>query len=131
MHRRIACALTYREPLPADCPPTEAEEVHDVVDVYRLVRTLPPTDSDFRSQRQEQPDRAFTNVSECQARGLSVFASAEEARKKLASKRFRGMHVCRVRLRNGAGRILRTGGGSHHTWWPFAEFDILDECAAA
>lgn len=128
--RRIAFPLKYRESLPADCPPAEADEVDEVVDVYRLVRTLPPTDSDFRSQRAEHPERAFTNVSECQATGVSVFTSAQEARKKLASVRFRGMHVCRVRLRNGAGRILKTGGGSHHTWWPFAEFDILHECAA-
>ena len=99
-----------------------------MIDVYRLVRTLPPTDSDFQSQRLEHPARVFTNVPECQARGLSVFMNAGEARKKLRSAKFRGMHLCRVRLRSGAGRILRAGGGSHHTWWPFAEFDILEQC---
>ena len=120
--------MPYRDPLPEDCPPADAEEVGDVLDVYRLVRTLPPTEADFLSQRQEHPERKFTNVTECRARGLSVFTSAEEARRRLASVKFRGMHVCRVRLRIGAGSLLKTGGGSHHTWWPFAQFDILDEC---
>jgi hypothetical protein len=41
----------------------------------------------------------------------------------------RGRHICVVRLTAGAGRIQHTGPGSHHTWWPLADFDILPQCA--
>ena len=64
--------MTYRESLPENCPPDTADEITSPRLVYRLVRNNPPTDDDFRSQRAEQPDRVFRNISECQARGLSV-----------------------------------------------------------
>jgi hypothetical protein len=40
----------------------------------------------------------------------------------------RGSRVCAVRLGAGAGRLLQTFRPSHHTWWPFAAFDILGHC---
>ena len=41
--------MTYREPLPEGCPPDDAEEITTPRIVYRLVRSNPPTDDDFRS----------------------------------------------------------------------------------
>ena len=29
------------------------------------------------------------------------------------------------------GYIQQTGGWSHHTWWPYAAFDIVAHCGAA
>ena len=120
--------MTYREPLPDDCPPDDAEEITAPRVVYRLVRNNPPTDDDFRSQRAERPERAFRDVSECQARGVSVFASLHAAEFVSARGRLRGMAVCRVILNPGAGSILLTGRYSHHTWWPLADYDILANC---
>lgn len=71
--------ITYRESLPDDCPPDDAGEIAATRVVYRLVRNNPPTDDDFRSQRAERPDRVFRDVSECQARGVSVFDSLNAA----------------------------------------------------
>lgn len=122
---------SYREPLPADCPPDEAERISTARDVYRLVRASPPTEADFLSQRAEKPNRPFWGVTECQARGLSVFAAARDAERQLKLPRLRGRRVCRVRLDAGAGSILQTGRPSHHTWWPLADFDILRRCAKA
>jgi hypothetical protein len=119
--------INFRESLPEGCPPREAEEITDIKVVFRLVRTDTPDDSDFRSKRAESPNNQFS-VSECQARGLSVFSKVEDARKQLKIPTLRGMLICRVTLEKGAGYISKTGRRSHFTWWPLADFDILDNC---
>ena len=45
--------MIFREPLPDDCPPDDAEEITSPHLVYRLVRNIPPINDDFRSQRAE------------------------------------------------------------------------------
>ena len=120
--------MPYREPLPDDCPPDDAEEIDAARFVYRLVQNNPPTDDDFRSQRAERPDQIFRDVTECQARGLSVFANLNIAERLSASGRLQGMTVCQVTLASGAGRIQPTGRRSHHTWWPLDDYDILANC---
>ena len=120
--------MSYREPLPDDCPPNDAEGIDAPRIVYRLVRNNPPTDDDFRSQRAERPEQIFRDVTECQARGLSVFTNLNIAERLSTSGRLQGMAVCRVTLATGAGRIQPTGRRSHHTWWPLADYDILTNC---
>ena len=117
--------MPYREPLPDDCPPDTAEEIDAPRVVYRLVRNNPPTNDDFRSQRAERPDRIFRDVTECQARGLSVFASRNVAEQLSTRGSLQRTAVCQVTLAPGAGRIQPTGRRSHHTWWPLADYDIL------
>ena len=119
--------MPYREPLPDDCPPAAAAEITEPRIVYRLVRHNPPTDDDFRSQRAEKPYARF-NTSECQARGLSVFSRRGDAERQSTRRNLWGTMVCPVSLMPGAGRILKTGGGSHHTWWPLASYDISANC---
>ena len=119
--------MTYREPLPDDCPPEESEDITEPLIVFRLVRNNPPTDDDFKSQRAEKPTRNF-GVSECMARGVSVFKECAAAEKMSKARNLRGTMVCRVELNRGAGRVQRTGSRSHYTWWPLAEFDILSNC---
>jgi len=119
--------MSYREELPADCPPEAAEEIALTRDVFRLVRTSSPVLDDFRSQRAEKPQAVF-DVSECLARGLSVFAVRQDSEKALKLPMLRSRLICRVRLESGAGRIQQTGRRSHHTWWPLAAFDILAHC---
>jgi len=120
--------MTYREPFLDDFPPDEAGEITSPRLVYRLVRNNPPTDDDFRSQRAERPDRIFRDVTECQARGLSVFASRNVAEGLSASGRLQGLSVCQVTLAPRAGRFQPTGRRSRHTWWPLADYDILANC---
>ena len=119
--------MKFREPLPEGCPPDEAEEIVEPLTVYRLVWRDPPSDDDFRSQRAEKPENQF-GVSECQARGLSVFIDANDAMKQLKLPKFKGSMLCMVTLGTGAGYIQRTGRQSHFTWWPLADFDILAAC---
>ena len=96
-------------------------------EVFRLVRSNLPTLDDFRSQRAERPNAVF-QLSECQARGLSVFANRQDSERALKLPRLRGRFVCQLQLDAGAGRIQQTGRPSHHTWWPLAAFDILAHC---
>ncbi len=121
--------MSYLEPLPTECPPDDAEEICEAKDVFRLVRTDPPSPDDFRSKRAENPAQVFPGVTECQARGLSVFTEREDAvRKVLKLPKFRGWRVCRVSLKAGAGTMQQTFQPSHHTWWPLAAFEILPSC---
>jgi hypothetical protein len=124
---KLRVLMSYREELPEDCPPEAAEEIAAAREFFRLVRTSSPTLDDFRSQRAENPQAVF-NISECLARGLSVFAVRQDSEKALKLPRLRGRRICRVKLKTGAGRIRQTGRPSHHTWWPLAAFDILAHC---
>ena len=119
--------MKYRERLPDGCPPVEAEEIRAAREVFRLVDGDLPTDADFASQRALHPDRTF-GVTECQALGLSVHTDLRDSKRALKLPNLQGRRICRVRLGPGAGRIQQTGGRSHHTWWPLADYDILSVC---
>lgn len=122
--------MAYREPLPDDCPPDDAEEINALRIVYRLVRNNPPTDADFQSKRAMRPNHRFREPdSECTLRGVSVVSNLRDAEKLLEARNWRGASVCRVELGPGAGSILQTGKNpNHYTWWPLADFDILANC---
>ena len=122
--------MHYREPLPERCPPEESEEIVADRIVYRVVRNNPPIADDFKSRRAECPVTKFA-VSECLARGVSVHAdhSSTENVMRLPKYKKRGI-VCLVKLEKGAGKIQKTGANpSHHTWWPYADYDILAHCS--
>ena len=125
--RHRGCLVTYREPLSEGCPPVTASSVPVPLRVFRLVRTNPPTHSDFRSQRAQKPNAAFS-VDECRARGLSVFLLRRDARRALRLPNLRDHLLCEVNLPEGAGQLLHTGPRSHHTLWPFRNVDILSRC---
>ena len=122
--------MTFREILPEGCPPKGAEEISQARVVFRLARTNPPTLDDFRSQRAEKPNHDFVGgVSECQARGLSVFTDSRDLTRVLKLRHMRGRLICRVQLSRGAGFIMQMGQRNHYTWWPLADFDILANCS--
>jgi len=108
--------MSYREPLPEGCPPDAADEIAAPREVFRLARTDPPTLDDFQSQRAQKPTAVFRNVTECQARGLSVFADRKDCEKLLKLQHLRSRLLCAVTLEPGAGRIQQTFQPSHHTW---------------
>lgn len=110
-------------------PPDNAREISGAETVYRLVENNPPTDGDFISQRERRPSADFRNISECIARGLSVFTRIEDIKGTLLLPKFRKGHfLCRVKLTGGAGRIKQTSKPSHHTWWPYKAYNILEVC---
>ena len=119
--------MTYREPLPEECPPEEAEEVNTPRPVYRLVSSVPPTDGDFLSQRAKHPKARFS-ASECIARGVSVFSNLSDAEAQTKRPNLRHHIPFQVTLDAGAGRIQKTSSRSHYTWWPYDGYDILANC---
>ena len=119
----------YRDILPENCPPDSAAEIISQRYVFRLVQSVPPSEKDFESQRAKNLDAEFTGVSECQARGLSVFSTKSHPENLLRLPKFRTYKICRVTLKHGAGKIQQTGSRpTHHTWWPLAQYDILENC---
>lgn len=120
--------MQFMEPLPETCPPPAAEEVGEERVVYRMVRDDIPQLSDFASQRALRPVQNF-RVDECLARGVSIYMDRDACANLLKLSRFKRHRICRVHLEGGAGRILKTfNNPSHHTWWPYAGYDILSHC---
>jgi hypothetical protein len=122
-------ANSYREELPDGCPPSEAEEINGPVDFFRLVKSNPATERDFISKKARFPKREFPGE-ECIARGLSGLdtQTAAEHVRRLPPWKNKRMLICRVRLSAGAGKIMRTRGPNHLTWWPYADYVILNCC---
>jgi hypothetical protein len=117
----------FREPLPEGCPPAVAEELGHDLTVFRIVRTAAPSLDDFRSQREEKPNGSF-RVSECVARGVSIFTDEKDAKNALLLPRLAGRRLARLKIGAGSGVVHDTPSGafpSHRTWWPFADYDIL------
>ena len=119
----------FREPLPDECPPDDAEEINGTLILYRLVNDKTVTEGDFDSNRYLFPTMKF-RVDECHARGVSVFANQGDIQRILKMRRHREKRICIVELSEGAGYIRPNGRDSHHTWWPFAKYDILGSCKA-
>lgn len=118
----------YREELPDGCPPSDAMIIREQFIVFRLVEGDNPTPRDFDSQRALKPHARF-NVCECRARGVSVFTDPADLLNVKRTQRYRNRRRCRVSLGPGAGKIKNDSGrGSHHCWWPYAEYDILTCC---
>jgi len=115
----------YRETLPPECPLPHAEPIKKEMTVYRLVNNNPAGPLDFRSKKAMQPSGNHVGC-ECHLHGLSVFTSEVVCRSKILPGR-RSL-VCAVKLNNGAGRIAKTNGESHYTWWPYVDYDILSCC---
>lgn len=103
---------------PPNCPPADTQETDH--NVFRFVRTNPPTPIDFMSYKELAPTRDFRDK-ECMACGLSVYTELGDAI--LAQRNVPGMAkriLSQCRLHIGDGRIKHTpgfSGESHHTWW--------------
>ena len=102
-------------------------EISDPTDMYRLTQEQKPTDEDFHSLRKLKPEAKYEDLNECIAHGLSVFSDPVMARSR-AVRKLKGYSVSKVRLDRGAGKIMRTSGPDHYTWWPYNSFDILACC---
>lgn len=117
----------WAEPLPEDCPPSEAWEPDNEV-YYRLIDGYPPTPRDFFSVRKLKPKRNFRDASECETLGLSVFNDIGTCRNagKLAGLQHK--QVAKVTLPPECGAVLQTRGPRHYSWWLKADFDPVSIC---
>lgn len=115
---------SWHEDLPEDCPPADAR-LPEGEAYYRAVRTYPPHEGDFVSQRALQPTRQF-QVSECTARAVSLFLEAAICFTLLKLPLYTGGRVVRLELPKDAGvvKVTRPTKG-HVSWWRRAGFDPI------
>jgi hypothetical protein len=101
---------------PPNCPPPEA--VPTAQSVFRLVKTNPPHDEDFRPNAVTQTTRTFRD--RCKACGLSVFTTLEDIltlRKQIGA--FKKWQVAKgdADREDGVALHTPTSGNSHHSSW--------------
>ena len=120
--------MIFRENLPPRCPPNDALHVEETRTFYRLVKGIPPDDTDFQSRWQERPDLRpnwMSKGEECDAKGLSVFDNPAAANSMTKYPDHRNKVVRGVEVTPQSGPI-KQGRSSHYTWWPYRDYNILD-----
>lgn len=131
--------LDYPDHLPANCPPVGTQPATGVV--FHLVSSDPPnpngSEADCRS-RCEKFELAAEICADCKACGLSVFPSAECARKqykinvskfpRVAKKYMR--YIAKAVLSQDHGSVKVTGGPvrTHMTLWFAKSLDVTARC---
>lgn len=79
---------------PRQCPPAKARQ--DSLEVFRLVAHDPPEATDFQPNQIVRPNRNFKPEDLCNACGISVFKSIDDAiRTKDKYKATKGKHIAK------------------------------------
>ena len=107
----------WAEDLPEECPPEHATNPNGET-YYRMVETVPPTITDFRSSRVMYPDKSF-KVDECRARSCSLFSDLDACMQKLKLPTQKGKKIVMITLDPTSGVLAKTGGKNHFSWWIF------------
>src|SRR3954464_8152343 len=68
--------MTWADHFPPDCPGSDAVPAEG--QVWRLVRSAPPREADFKSNKLQQPRKDWGDQ-ECEACGLSVYRTEGDA----------------------------------------------------
>jgi hypothetical protein len=121
--------MEWAEPLPSQCPPTDANPPNHE-EYYRFVGTIPPREEDFYSQRRLYPNRKF-RINECRARSISLFGSYEDCLMKQKLPSLKHKRIVGIALPPESGVVVRTGQASHHSWWRAKHFDAIAFCREA
>lgn len=116
--------MTWFEELPPFCPPADAMPCHGRF--YRIANGNPAEDSDFYSQRKLQPDKVFkgAGIDECVARAVSLFAEADDAKRRLKLPKFRNAQMVEVLFEPKDGMMKKTFSDSHFSWWRSKDFSV-------
>lgn len=116
---------SFREALPPNCPPDDAEEVTEPLVMYRLIKGDEPSCEDFDSLYKKNPDAAKLSGDLCAAAGLSVFRTVEAVAN---TNKFQkgGFSIYALHLRSGVGILKSTfKDPDHFTLWPYRDFDLM------
>lgn len=122
--------MTYFETMPNSCPPDDCRDPGDYT-LYRVCWSNPAKEDDFTSWRHINPDKSKpANVTECQARSISMQGSLAELRKKFKSPRLRKkfrdktIFIAEVTLKPEDGPNKQTLGPGHYSWWRSVDFSL-------
>lgn len=116
--------LSFRELLPASCPPQPVNHPTQAT-LWRLLSKAYVEESDFDSQFEKFKDRKFPDV--CAAKGVSLMTSftvCQAAAKSPRLKRAGFTHAVEVDCCTTRG-VWHQDSSSHVNWWPFASVDVL------
>ncbi|MGL6014660.1 MAG: hypothetical protein ACRCZU_01000 [Selenomonadaceae bacterium] len=115
--------MEWYEDLPKCCPPADTIEA-DAIPLYRLVKSVPPTDNDFVSLRKMWPSQSF-RTDECTARSLSTLNSEEEAKCIIKLPTHSDEQIIEMSLQSTDGKIKRTlKRDGHYSWWRSLSFKV-------
>jgi hypothetical protein len=126
----IPTAGTFADYFPEGCPPEQAGPTSGTF--FRLVRSDPPGEDEFRTHREKGYNRGGDPCQKC---GLSIYGEQTDAADlyRFFARRH-GVHgtrignlVAKLSLNPSHGKLMPTPRqrrpDSHHTWWPFCETD--------
>lgn len=129
--------MAYSKDFPENCPPLESNAASG--EFYRLIKKNHerPIPEDFLSWRQENLGKKCPrSVSECQACGVSIHSSLDDARNlSLRIPLFKNKKIAKGSLSEDMGKLKHTPSKhekSHHTWWipetskPWEVFKVID-----
>jgi hypothetical protein len=103
---------------PESCPPQDSLETDG--QVYRLVSADGPAENDFLPYWIKCPQRReeFQVKNQvCESCGLSVYRSLEDIKRLQRRIRHLPEKIGVANLDHSKGRIKRTFGKTHYTWW--------------
>jgi hypothetical protein len=116
--------MEYKDKLPNNCPPKDAQEPNNFT-IFRMVKTIPPTDIDFVSHFKLFPDKNYENM-KCEALSVSVFNRFESCKELLDIPNHRGKKIVKLNLFQDSGRVIKSSKDkSHYSWWIYANFSPL------
>jgi hypothetical protein len=108
---------------PPNVPPKEAAPAEGYA--FRMVKSIPPSESDFLSTIEEYPDRDIPDDKIVMSYGVSFFRQLECIKKKRERyKPLRNRHIVAGTLENRHGFQLSTGEKSHLTVWRYQKSHI-------
>lgn len=116
--------MTFREALPASCPPQSPRHPKQE-HLWRLLRQEAASSEDFDSQYLKFPGRSFPDL--CGARAVSLITSIEICRSAAKSPRLKKAafsHAVKVKCCPSLG-VWDQDKPEHVNWWPFSSVDVL------
>jgi hypothetical protein len=108
----------WPEFFPSDVPPKEAIPASG--SAFRLVKSLPPSESDFMSTIEEYPDRIFENDAIGKRYGTSFYRKLEcinITRRRFKPLRNRPIAIGTLNSEHGVQLSTPSQGNSHLTVW--------------
>jgi hypothetical protein len=113
--------MKWPEHFPNACPPSDSSDCRGRI--FRIVKNGGPEESDFLSYWVLKPERQpgwLKTGRACNACGLSVLISMEDALEVLEIVQGIGDKIAVAEFEAGTGKIKHTPSGrheNHHTWW--------------
>lgn len=116
--------MTYRETLPASCPPSNSNHPKEA-SLWRLLCAVAPSKDDFDSQHHKNKTRKFKD--QCGARAVSLVTSLEACRAAVKLPWMSAFtHAVEVKCCPTLG-IWDNDKPTHVNWWPYKDVDPLKQ----